>query len=77
MFWGADVRPKPRMSGATTWKPAAAMAGSWCLQEWESSGHPWHSSTSGPEPCSVTKISIPLAEIIRDDDMDFCLFSTF
>src|SRR5205814_7596087 len=29
------------------------------------------SSTSGPSPCSMTKISIPLAEMVREDGMVF------
>ena len=27
------VCPKPRISGATTWKPTSASAGIWCRQE--------------------------------------------
>ncbi len=78
MLSGAEVRPKPRMSGATTRKPAAAIAGIWCRHECDSSGQPWQSRTRGPEPCSVTKISMPLAEIMREDDIDFLpLFRDF
>src|SRR3954471_3118075 len=70
---GALLPPKPRISGAMTWKPAAAIAGIWCRQEKDNSGQPWQSSTSGPSPCSRTKISIPLAEIVREDGMVFRL----
>src|SRR5687768_14051062 len=40
------------MSGATAWKPAAARASIWARQLIPSSGKPWTSSTSGPEPAS-------------------------
>src|SRR5690348_5665915 len=71
MSAGALVPPKPRMSGATTWKPAAASAGIWWRQEYDSSGQPWQSTTRGPLPSSRTKSSMPLDATVRVDDIVF------
>src|SRR6266700_3497771 len=53
------------MSGATAWKPAAASAPIWWRQEYQDSGKPWQSSTSGPLPCSAMLRRMPLLSIIR------------
>src|SRR5260221_1508583 len=53
------------MSGATTLKPAAASAGNWSRHEYQPSGNPWHSSSSGPAPCSTTCMRMPLAVTSR------------
>src|SRR5581483_11489452 len=53
------------MAGATAWKPAPASACSWCRQEYQDSGKPWHSSTSGPLPASATCSRIPFVSMKR------------
>src|SRR4029079_1307949 len=57
--------------GAPAWVRAprarpAGSAGSWCRHEYESSGKPWLSTTSGPlSPASTTCRSTPLVETVR------------
>src|SRR5262245_38242444 len=53
------------MSGATAWKPASASAGSWWRQEYQDSGKPWQSTTSGPVPCSAKCIRMPFVSTRR------------
>src|SRR5579885_1801787 len=53
------------MSGATAWKPAAASTGNWCRHEYHDSGKPWHSTTSGPSPCSATCMRMQLVSTNR------------
>jgi hypothetical protein len=48
------------MSGATARQPAFAAAAIWCFQEYQDSGQPWQKRSSGPLPCSATRIVMPL-----------------
>ncbi len=50
---GLSDRPYPGRSIATTRKPASASGASWLRHEYQISGNPWQSSTSGPVPCST------------------------
>src|SRR5688572_22953345 len=69
MASGRVVRPYPRWSGATTWYPAAASAGSWCRHEYQSSGKPWHRITGARSgvgsPASARCMSMPLTATVR------------
>src|ERR1700736_2478640 len=53
------------MSGATAWNPASASAGSWCRQEYQDSGKPWHRTTRGPVPCSPKCMRMPFVSPVR------------
>jgi hypothetical protein len=62
---GASVSPYPRMSGAIARNPAALSARSWCRQENQSSGQPWHITTGKPSPASAMCMRMPFARIER------------
>ena len=51
--------------GATAWNPASASAGSWCRQEYQDLGKPWHSTTNGPVPCSAKCMRMPFVSMVR------------
>src|SRR5260370_42299082 len=53
------------MSGAMAGYPAAARASSWWRQEYQDSGQPWHTKTTGPAPASAKCIRMPLASTNR------------